>query len=252
MISDAAIKLLADTLEATRTAAAEAMGTLMKIMGERAMNPYMDGLDDIRKSRIKEFFETAQVKAKDKPPAPVAVPAPSTAKAQMKKKPIAKSTTGNQPQKGFAAGESTDEPGSPVKKSGPASKPGLLRPTTTKLAKKPQGPAGAISPRRSVTMPEDDYVGSHTASGIKPLNGGRGGLTSRSLNPHPAGNKSDNNKLASDQMTPAIRSEYELLRSEKAMWDIRNSEQQRDKDKLNQELHEIRLQASRVMGYCHF
>src|SRR5690606_27931801 len=40
-IADAATKLLSDTSEPCRTSAAECMGTLMKIIGERAMNPFL-------------------------------------------------------------------------------------------------------------------------------------------------------------------------------------------------------------------
>ncbi|KAI5278960.1 Microtubule-associated protein, microtubule dynamics during spindle orientation, partial [Ascosphaera acerosa] len=59
-ISEAATKLLADSDQVIRAGGAEALGTLMKILGERAMNPYMEGLDDIRKAKIKEYFQTAE------------------------------------------------------------------------------------------------------------------------------------------------------------------------------------------------
>ncbi|KAK9236260.1 armadillo-type protein [Lipomyces kononenkoae] len=71
---EASTALLADTAKPVRSAAAEAMGTIMKMIGERAMTPYIDGLDDIRKNMIKEFFETATVKAKpEKAPPPTTV-----------------------------------------------------------------------------------------------------------------------------------------------------------------------------------
>ncbi|KAL8866888.1 MAG: hypothetical protein Q9174_006017, partial [Haloplaca sp. 1 TL-2023] len=88
LIAEAATKLLADSVEATRSAGAEVLGTLMKIMSERAMGPYMEGLDDIRKTKIKEFCDAAEVKAKDKPK-PVAPPlkaAPPGQKKTMTKK----------------------------------------------------------------------------------------------------------------------------------------------------------------------
>ena len=77
LIADAATKLLTESSEATRNGGAEVLGTLMKIMGERAMGPYMDGLDDIRKAKIKEFFDKAVVKAKDKPKAAAPPPKPA-------------------------------------------------------------------------------------------------------------------------------------------------------------------------------
>ncbi|KAL9591320.1 MAG: hypothetical protein Q9179_007840, partial [Wetmoreana sp. 5 TL-2023] len=55
----------------------------MKIMGERAMGPYMEGLDDIRKTKIKEFCDAAEVKAKDKPK-PVAPPPKAPSSGQKK------------------------------------------------------------------------------------------------------------------------------------------------------------------------
>jgi hypothetical protein len=40
------------------------MGALMKIVGERAMNPYLEPLEDLRKVKVKEAFEKAVVKCK--------------------------------------------------------------------------------------------------------------------------------------------------------------------------------------------
>ncbi len=70
-IVESAKKLLSEGSEGLRSGGAEVLGTVMKIIGERAMNPNLDGLDDIRKTRVREFYETAEVKAKEKPkPAP--------------------------------------------------------------------------------------------------------------------------------------------------------------------------------------
>lgn len=84
-IAEAGTKLLTESSEVTRNGGAEILGTLMKIMGERAMNPFLDGIDDIRKAKIKEYFETAQVKAKDRPKPIVAPPKPAAAPAAAKK-----------------------------------------------------------------------------------------------------------------------------------------------------------------------
>jgi cytoskeleton-associated protein 5 len=70
--------LLEDSDEKVRTSAAEGLGLTMKIVGERALNPVMETMDDIRKAKVKEQFEKAQVKCKanaappPKPPAPAA------------------------------------------------------------------------------------------------------------------------------------------------------------------------------------
>ncbi|KAG4305039.1 hypothetical protein PORY_001714 [Pneumocystis oryctolagi] len=56
--------LLTDTFEPVRNSSAEVMGTLMKIVGERQMNSILDDVDELRKLKIKEYFELAQVKVK--------------------------------------------------------------------------------------------------------------------------------------------------------------------------------------------
>ena len=40
------------------------MGVFMKIVGERAMNPVLEPLDDIKKTKVKEAFDKAVVKCK--------------------------------------------------------------------------------------------------------------------------------------------------------------------------------------------
>lgn len=56
--------LLEDSDEKVRTGAAEGLGLTMKIVGERALNPVMESMDDIRKAKVKEAFEKAQVRCK--------------------------------------------------------------------------------------------------------------------------------------------------------------------------------------------
>lgn len=89
VMSEAAKGLLADSQETQRNAAAEVLGTLLKIMGERIMNTHFEGLDDIRKAKIKEFCESAEVKTVYKPKTAAPAKAPSVA-AQGSKKPPAK------------------------------------------------------------------------------------------------------------------------------------------------------------------
>lgn len=80
-IAEAALKLTGDSQEAGRTAAHEVLGVLMKIVGERAMNPFMDKLDDIKKKKVKEFYDSAEVKAKVS--AASSAPAPALRPVQM-------------------------------------------------------------------------------------------------------------------------------------------------------------------------
>lgn len=58
------VKASEDSFEPVRVSSFEGLGTMMKVIGEKAMNPYLEGLDDIKKGKIKEFFDKAEVKIK--------------------------------------------------------------------------------------------------------------------------------------------------------------------------------------------
>ncbi|KAK6330139.1 Microtubule-associated protein, microtubule dynamics during spindle orientation [Orbilia blumenaviensis] len=248
-ISDNVTKLLADTLEATRTAAAEAMGTLMKIMGERAMNPFVDGLDDIRKSKIKEFFESAQVKAKDKPPAPAPPPAAGpTSKAPLKKKIAPKgSTTQSQPNRApgpAGAGRAPpDDSMTPVKKA-PVAQKLAPKAQASKLGRKPQ-PALA-SPTRAAA-PADDSTANNPPSQPKLSLGNRGGLTSRTLQAPQSGKGVETPRAADVSNFAAERAELERLRAEREGLLAENMGHRSEKEKLLHELSDIRLQNAQLI-----
>lgn len=74
-IAESGIKLLGDTQEPVRSGGAEILGIVMKLIGERAMTPFLDNIDDIKKGKVQDFFNTAEVKAKPPKVAPVASPA---------------------------------------------------------------------------------------------------------------------------------------------------------------------------------
>lgn len=78
--------LLDDGAEPVRNEAAQALGVLMKIVGERMMNPVMEKLDDIRKAKVKDSFDKAVVKCKvgaAGPPPRAAAKAPEPPKARI-------------------------------------------------------------------------------------------------------------------------------------------------------------------------
>lgn len=80
MIIEGSIKMLSDTQEPVRTEAAQILGIVMKIVGERTMTPFLESVDNIKKGKIHEFYEKAEVKAKpakQAPPPPAAAAAPS-------------------------------------------------------------------------------------------------------------------------------------------------------------------------------
>lgn len=74
---DQLVGAMGDSVEANRNAAADALGTLTKLVGERAMAAKIDALDDVRKAKVREAMEKATVKAKPgKAPPPAAAPKP--------------------------------------------------------------------------------------------------------------------------------------------------------------------------------
>lgn len=83
-----------------RDDAALALGTLMKIVGERPLNPVLEPLDAGRKTKVKEAFEQATVRCKagsaPKPPPTVVKEPPSAVKKKPQiapKKPTADKDT---------------------------------------------------------------------------------------------------------------------------------------------------------------
>ena len=164
-IAEAAIKLLSESSEVIRSGGAEILGTLMKIMGERAMNPFVDGLDDIRKKKIKEYFETVQVKAKDRPkpiivPKPVATPAASKKTLPGKKPATALKKPASSATSGLAARAPEEPPAAPSPSKsvakprvGGVPKPGGLPTPGSGLKKSVGAPGNLSSPQRRVISP---------------------------------------------------------------------------------------------------
>ena len=183
-ICDSGKKLLSESSPALRDGGAEILGTVMKIIGERAMTPYLDGLDDIRKNKVKEYFETAEVKAKEKPkpaPAPKAPPA-GPKKVVGGKKPVAKKPAPAAAPKAAIMPEEPAPAAAPPKPAG--SKLGMGKPSGLGGLKAPQkrtlAAPGAGSPRRApggppMMPPEDD------APPPQPRTGLTRGLAGRSL-----------------------------------------------------------------------
>lgn len=232
--------MLSDTSGPVRDSAAEAMGTLMKILGERQMNPFLDGLDDIRKAKIKEFFDTAEVKAKEKPK-PVAPPPPPPAatKAPGKKvlKPGSKPVKKAPPPSQYAQEE-------PVKPANPPRAiPGSkMAPKAAglKLQKKPVG-AGAggslASPRRAAPPPRELTPEDEPAPPPKTAFGGRG-LASRQLSrEQPAPVARPDSGLGAVE-----KAELEELRADKERWARQLQEDKSEKARLLQEINDLQLQ----------
>ncbi|KAI8071463.1 armadillo-type protein [Gongronella butleri] len=90
------LKTLDDADAGAREHSAEGLGTLTKVVGEKMMLPYTNDLDDIKKAKIKEHFEKAEIKAKPARPAAAAAaaarPPPARKPAASVKKPTPKPT----------------------------------------------------------------------------------------------------------------------------------------------------------------
>ena len=253
LIAEAATKLLTESVEATRAAGAETLGTLMKIMGERPMGPYLEAVDDSRKTKIKEYCDAAEVKAKDKPK-PVAPPSKAASVGQKKtvskkpalgtKKPAPRPAT---PQEEPAPPPpKTASKGIPSKLSAPKAvvppqKPSLQ--AHKKLAR-PGGaaPPSVQSPRRNIT-PQDEE-----AAPI-PSKLGRG-LAGRPLarpGPPSATNSESAPPPQAPSITPGERLELDDLRSEKEYLLRTNEDLRASSSKYQSQIHELQNQNAQLI-----
>ena len=249
-IADAATKLLAESTEATRAAGAETLGTLMKIMGERQMQPYLEGLDDIRKQKIKEYCDAAVVKAKDKPK-PVAPPpkaAPPPQKKMVKKaapglKPSVKRASTPQEER-IAAPSPQPKPvaGKTVaSKLGSLPKSGLTAPSAG-LKKKLAGagpPPTLQSPRRNISSP-----GPYEEAPAPKL--GRG-LAGRPLGKPSVAPSEPPPPSAPPGMTAAERAEFDELRAEKEHLQRVVEDLRAEKAKFMSQIHELQHQNAQLI-----
>ncbi|KAF4614809.1 hypothetical protein D9613_003047 [Agrocybe pediades] len=150
-LADTLAILLEDSFEGVRNEAANAFGTLMKMVGERALNATMEPLADLRKAKIKEAFDKAVVKCKaGGAPASRAPAAPAAPAA--KKPPPAAPKPQPQPQP-------DEEELAPA-----AKKPVLAKPPARLAAKKP---APAAPPSVASAAPKK------TAGGAAPKAAGK-------------------------------------------------------------------------------
>lgn len=81
-LAEALVALLGDSVEAVRTSAADCLGTMMKILGERAFNPYIENVGELQMAKVKDAFAKAEIKYRGgaKGPAPKSAPSAAPAK----------------------------------------------------------------------------------------------------------------------------------------------------------------------------
>ncbi|KAI0121397.1 armadillo-type protein [Xylariales sp. AK1849] len=235
-------KLLSESSEGLRSGGAEVLGTIMKIIGERAMNPHLEGLDDIRKNRIKEYFETAEVKAKDKPKPPPA--------------PAARGPPGG-PKKmvggGVKKGATSARKAAPAAAAPPAVESAPLAPQPTPRAApagsklgmpKPSGMSGLKAPQR-----HDEPIAASPPP--RPRVGlGRGGLAARSLAKPAAASAAapvSESPTPSSGLAAIERAELEELRAANERLLKQADEMRHDKSKMMSEIQELKNQNAQLI-----
>ncbi|KAI3618428.1 hypothetical protein CBS9595_002791 [Malassezia furfur] len=175
-------KLLTDALGDgsgdVRDPAATGFGTLLKLVGERPMLAYLDALDDIKKSKVRDEASRATVRASGKaaPAPPAAVPAaapaaapkpaaPKPAAPRAPRPPAAAARAAPGPPSGHAspARPVARAPAAPRAPASPARAPvrsgGRPAPSAPRAAAAPSGARPAAAPARGgKAAPGDDRV----------------------------------------------------------------------------------------------
>ncbi|KAF2874547.1 spindle pole body component alp14 [Massariosphaeria phaeospora] len=254
-IAEASTKLLTESQEVQRSAGAEVLGTLWKIMGDRIMNAHLDGLDEIRKTKIKEYHDSAEVKAKYKPKAVAPPPKPA---APVGKKPTGKRPAGKKPAPAAAAPPPppVEEPTAPLapkptsrpgasKLAGPKS--GLAAPSRLGGLKKPgSGIAAAASPRRAVVSPDFEEAAPPPQPKL-PSSLGRG-LAGRPLGKPPTESAPP---VAPSQAPTGLslveRAELDELRAEVERLRRQNEEVRTERTNLTSQIHELQNQNAQLI-----
>jgi len=252
-IAEAAKKLLSESSEVLRSGGAEVLGTVMKIMGERAMGPHLEGLDDIRKTKIKEYFEAAEVKAKDKPKPPPAAAAPKAAPAAAPRKVVGKKPAAKKAapapspyaQEAPLAPQPTARsiPGSKLVKPSGLATPGLKAPQKSKLG----GPGALASPRRvAAPAPVEPDSPPPPPARLVPGRGlaGRPLAKALPLNPTPPPSMSP---TPSSGLTALERAELEELRLDKDRLLRQADDLRQERSRMNSEIQELKNQNAQLI-----
>lgn len=111
----ASIKLMSDTQEPVRRESANLLGTIMKMVGERALASALQPLDDIRMAKVREAYNSAVVSVKTAAPTK---PAPAAGPAKTAMRPPAASRKREAPAAPPATAPPNPPAATPVKKSG--------------------------------------------------------------------------------------------------------------------------------------
>jgi hypothetical protein len=251
-MAEASTKLLTESQEVQRSAGAEVLGTLWKIMGDRIMNAHLDGLDEIRKTKIKEYFDAAEVKSKYKPKA---APPPKPVAPPPTKKPMGKRPAPSGAKKAAPAARPPPPPAAEEPTAPLAPKP-TSRPGASKLGAPKSGLAGprlgglkkpgasAPSPVRPVASPPPEEF----EAPPQPKFGAGRGLAGRPLG-KPAAEPVA--ALAPTQATTGLslveRAELEELRAEVERVRRHNEDLRSERTKHTTQIYELQNQNAQLI-----
>ncbi|KAF2423105.1 ARM repeat-containing protein [Tothia fuscella] len=264
LMVDGATKLLTESAAPQREAGAEVLGTLWKIMGDRVMNPHLEPLDEIRKTKIKEYQEKAEVKAKYKPkpaaPPPKAAP-PAQKRVAGGKKPAAAAKKASAPVRAPSPFDD-DPPPLAARPSTRPAQPKLAKPGTGLRPpgglRKPQavpGPysqAAQASPVRRLVSPTEDAAPIPQPK-LSSLGPGRG-LAGRPLG-KPAPQRAESPPPDSppyrgsglSHLSSAERAELDELRVEVERLRRENEHIRQEKGKISSQIHELTNQNAQLI-----
>ncbi|KAF4555027.1 Hypothetical protein D9617_3g020960 [Elsinoe fawcettii] len=245
LIADAAKANLADSQEPTRNASAECLGVLWRIMTDRNMLAHLEGVDELRKTKIQEYRDSAEVRAKWKPKA-APPPKPAAAAAPAGKRPATKRPAGivkkpaparaPSPAEELAPRPTARAPPKPAARGlappGGLKKPGLARPGTASPAR-PKAAApnlDDIPPPRGLPTPGRGLA-------ARPL--------SKALASPPASPRGPTPTTSS--LSHAERSELADLRSETELLRQQNADLRTDKLRLQSQIHELQNQNAQLI-----
>lgn len=257
-IAEGCKKLLTESAAPLRDAGAEVLGIMWKIMGDRNMLAHLEGLDDIRKTKITEMRDAAEVRAKWKPKA---APAPKAAAPAAGKKPApgtrrpAPGGVKKAPPKSASPPFTDDAPMQPRPTSKPGLKPpgGLRAPGGIKPPSSGYGvdrgklPASSLaSPKRQgVILDEPPQAPATPRAGL-----GRG-LAGRPLAKPSAAPVSPptqrNHDPASSALSAIERQELTDLRAEVDLVRDQASTLRNEKLKLSSQVSELQVQNAQLI-----
>jgi hypothetical protein len=254
-MAETSTKLLTESQEVQRSAGAEVLGTLWKIMGDRIMNAHLDGLDEIRKTKIKEYFDSAEVKAKYKPKAaaPPKPVAPPPTKKPMGKRPAPGGTkkpapAARAPPPAAAPAVEDTAPLAPKPTSRPGvsklggPKPGLAGPRLGGL-KKPGSALPPPSPARPIASPPPEEF----EAPPQPKFGAGRGLAGRPLGRPAAEPAAAPAPQAPAGLSLVERAELDELRAEVERVRRQNEDLRSERTKLTSQIHELQNQNAQLI-----